>query len=264
MLLLHEASSLLQRFEALMALTNIASVDSSMAERIAAFQDRAIVSKMEDLMLDENAMVRRAATELLCNLLSAEAVFLAWSGAVGSPAEPATKQSVSTRPAEKRLHILLALSTVSDVPTQLAASGALATLASSPTACRLMLIRKEGPDRPIQSLLELLLPSTSSEDDGEPSVTSVTSAAHPGLVHRAAVILVGVLEANAGDAAVAAALKAANARSTLADALEDVEIGMPEGSASSRDEIASLLRQALSLLLAADVPGPTPAAVTAS
>jgi len=269
LLLAHDSSSLLQRFEALMALTNLASVGPSMAERIAAFQDRAIVSKMEDLMLNENALVRRAATELLCNLLAAEPLFLAWSGEPASTAPPdaaSTARPASTRPAEKRLHILLALSTVSDVPTQLAASGALATLASSPTACRLMLVRKEGPARPIQSLLELLLPSTSSEDDDAASAVPPTSMAHPGLVHRAAVVLTGVLEANAGDAAVTAALQAANARSTLTEVLEDVEIGMPKGPGSPRDEIASLLRQALRLLPAAvgTTAGPTSSSLSSA
>ena len=113
-LLLHPLASLLQRFEALMALTNLSS-QSGCAERIAKID--ALINNVELFLLEDHVMVRRAAMELICNLVAgSEEMFERWSK-------------------ESKLTILLALSDIEDLPTQLAASGALAIATSSPTAC---------------------------------------------------------------------------------------------------------------------------------
>lgn len=250
-LLTHESASLLQQFESLMALTNLASISPSLADRIASFQEGEIVRRMEGLMLDENVMVRRAATELLCNLLASERVFLAWSGEPSSPSDPPPNISPKN-PTAKKLHVLLALTTVSDIPTQLAASGAIATVCSSPLACRFLLAREEGPKRPLETILELMLPTThiEEEEDEAPSTLSQTSPstpALPGLVHRAAVILLSVVDQLKDDSTVVGALKELGARGIVEEALEDVEHGLEKGDAEQR-EIGGLLKSLLVML----------------
>lgn len=248
-LLTHESASLLQQFESLMALTNLASVAPSLADRIATFQSGAIVSQMEGLMLDENVMVRRAATELLCNLLASERVFLAWSGEPSSPSDPPFNISPKN-PTAKKLHVLLALTTVSDVPTQLAASGAIATVVSSPVACRLLLAREGGPKRPLETILELMLPTTHiEEEDDTPSTLSQTgpsTPALPGLAHRAAVILLSVVDQLKNDSIVVVALRELGARVIVEEALEDVEHGLERGD--EQREIGGLLRTLVEML----------------
>ncbi|ORY53083.1 hypothetical protein BCR33DRAFT_186422 [Rhizoclosmatium globosum] len=70
--LLDNDSSTLQQFEGLMALTNLASFDETVRSRIVAAKG---VKAMEYLQFSENTMVRRAATEALCNMMFDESVF---------------------------------------------------------------------------------------------------------------------------------------------------------------------------------------------
>lgn len=109
----YSAASLLQQFESLMALTNIASAALDLRQRI--FDLKAIPS-IELLMLSQNAMVQRAATELFCNMTQTQAVFDLYH-------ESQTRN---------RLHTLMALSDSEDSKTSIAASGALAILSQSP------------------------------------------------------------------------------------------------------------------------------------
>lgn len=106
LLYLHADSSRLQRFEASLALTNVASLSPQLANRVAhagfaksvldtntadAFvgADRGQESKgrsdvgsilRERIFMEDNELSRRASLELLCNLLVVDDVFQRWSG----------------------------------------------------------------------------------------------------------------------------------------------------------------------------------------
>ncbi|KAL5535659.1 MYO1_1 [Sanghuangporus sanghuang] len=176
-ILQHSSSTLLQRFEALMALTNIASASPELADRVAHAD--AILGKLEFLFLDENQMVRRAATELTCNLVSgSELVFNRFSGDGGDSSE-SSKLSAS----KSRLHVLIALADVDDEPTRLAASGALAALTGSPTACRLVALLEFEHHR-VFLILKSLIDATEDEERGRRN-----GAGSPGLVHRGVVCI---------------------------------------------------------------------------
>ncbi|RMD43547.1 hypothetical protein DV735_g1519, partial [Chaetothyriales sp. CBS 134920] len=102
---------LLPVFESLLALTNLASSsDPSAASTII----RLGWDKVEDLMLNDNVMLRRAATELICNLSALP---------LG-----AAKFADGSQRAKQRLRIVVAMADVDDNKTQLAAGGALAML----------------------------------------------------------------------------------------------------------------------------------------
>jgi hypothetical protein len=79
---LHPASSnALQRFESLMALTNLASLDgTNLKNAIASVEG--LLSRVQDVMLENvaNGMLRRAGTELVCNAVASEAGFEWWAG----------------------------------------------------------------------------------------------------------------------------------------------------------------------------------------
>ncbi|KAH9982621.1 armadillo-type protein [Lactifluus volemus] len=167
-LLTHSASSRLQRFEALMALTNISSHSVEAASRVA--QADGLVTKIEFLMLEDHVLVRRAATELTCNLMSgSESVFSRYSDG---------------HAAKSRLHILVALSDVEDLPTRLAASGALASLTTSPDACR-SLYDLERDHHRVLSILTTLIDPLSSGSESDDSHNRIPP--DPGSVHRGVV-----------------------------------------------------------------------------
>lgn len=118
---------LLATFEALLALTDLASVTSSDNASIII---RLAQPTIEDLVLNNNSMIQRAATELVNNLVqSPEGVELF---ADESPA------------AARRLHILLALADAEDVATRKAAGGALAVLTAFEGAVNAILARERG------------------------------------------------------------------------------------------------------------------------
>ncbi|GAA6064046.1 hypothetical protein JCM10212_005854 [Sporobolomyces blumeae] len=126
---------LLATFESLMALTNVASLDPELTDKVARFalRDRPnlkLLDRVEELFLSENKMVRRAATELCCNLVGSEAGIEHFEPP--SLSKPDASDA-SNRTAASRLHLLLALSTSDDVPTRLASSGALTSLVYSPS-----------------------------------------------------------------------------------------------------------------------------------
>lgn len=159
LLLLHADNSMLQRFEAMMALTNLASVDPTVAQRIYTFSRRGagvkpaktdgqeaattsdqIVQAVENQMLEDHKLVRRAAVELVCNLMISDESFARYSGDYIPGSNPSiTTPEQAKKASTSRLHILLALTDVRDLPTRLAASGALAMLTQSETACSILL-----------------------------------------------------------------------------------------------------------------------------
>jgi hypothetical protein len=69
--LLHPEKTTLENYEALMALTNLASVDSHVRRRIIKEEG---LSNIENCMFDENAELRVAATECICNMVHDEDV----------------------------------------------------------------------------------------------------------------------------------------------------------------------------------------------
>ncbi|KAF1837231.1 CRO1 protein [Decorospora gaudefroyi] len=103
----------LHAFEALLALTNLASLDRATQDHIIR---QAFDTVVDDLLLSQNTMIRRASTELLCNLMASPVCI--GNFADGSPR------------AKHRLHILLAMTDVDDAATRSAAGGALAMLLS--------------------------------------------------------------------------------------------------------------------------------------
>lgn len=121
---------LLPVFESLLALTNLASSPDTTAPNLII---RTAWDKIEDLLLGNNVMLRRAAVELVCNLVALEA------GAV--------KYLDGSKRAAQRLHVLLALADVEDVATRRAAGGALAMLTEDGGASiNAVLDIKRGPE----------------------------------------------------------------------------------------------------------------------
>jgi hypothetical protein len=166
-LLTHPESSLLQRFEAIMALTNLSSHGVEAAGRVA--QADGLLTKIEFLMLEDHVLIRRAATELICNLVAgSDSVFKRYSDG---------------NAAKSRLHILVALSDVEDLPTRLAASGALASLTSSPDTCRSLYELERDHRRFLSILTTLIDPSFGSDEP------HIKASPDPGMVHRGVVCI---------------------------------------------------------------------------
>lgn len=116
---------LLDIFESLLALTNLAAVDDSCRDKIV--QDG--FNKIETYMTHSNTLIQRADIELICNLSMSPYCaekFLDGSG-----------------PSKSRLEILALLTDVDDRPTRMAAAGALAVLSEwAPAAKELVKVDK--------------------------------------------------------------------------------------------------------------------------
>ena len=121
---------LLPTFEALLALTNVASKpDPDVAEQITRLANR----DFEDLLFSKNAMVSRAATELCCNLVLSD---------------PGLALFASPTPeAKRRVHVLLVMADDEDPPTRRAAGGALAGIVVSEGGVQNVMVRPGGVDR---------------------------------------------------------------------------------------------------------------------
>ncbi|KAG9040864.1 hypothetical protein FS837_012992 [Tulasnella sp. UAMH 9824] len=166
-LLLNPSSTLLQKFESLMALTNLASLGPVLASRVATQKEPGlgtVLNKTETLLLDDHTMVRRAATELICNLVASEDV---WERYTGEKAD-GTRSEESDKVLVNRLRLLLAMADVDDVQTRLAASGALAMLSNARDVSRLMLGKMEnGAEKTLRVLVDLIAPSREEEGGDE-------------------------------------------------------------------------------------------------
>ncbi|KAG5659309.1 hypothetical protein KAF25_000511 [Fusarium avenaceum] len=122
-----QTRDLLPSFEALMALTNLASMDDEDLRR--SIVDTAW-PQIEEQMLASNTLVSKAAVELVCNLVQApEAIAL---------------YADETAKARNRLHVLLALADAPDVGTRSAAGGALASLTNFEGVIRGIINRDRG------------------------------------------------------------------------------------------------------------------------
>ena len=132
----------LPRFEALLALTNLASADNSARN--------AIVEKawtvIETLLLNDHALIQRATTELVCNLVVSD-----------KGAEKFIPSTTNTS-ATSRLHLLLALADVEDVATRRAAGGALAMLTDFKEICMAL----KEVERGLQRVVSIV----GDQDDG--------------------------------------------------------------------------------------------------
>jgi hypothetical protein len=191
-LLSHDQSTLLQKFEAMMALTNLASIGPDVATRICNMKEGKILKTAEHLMLEENELVRRAAVELISNLLAADEAFIRYSGD-----EPDNKEKTTDAGVFSRLHMLLAMTNVYDLNTRLAASGALATLTQSANACRILLHTPDRQRKVFSMIFDMLSSPVvrSDQDEGDDDAVEEISTLEPdsGLVFRAVVLLVNLL-----------------------------------------------------------------------
>ncbi|KAK9248238.1 armadillo-type protein [Lipomyces tetrasporus] len=104
--------TMLDEFESLLALTNVASMDAKGVPESIVSQGW---PKIENLMLADNPMIQRAATELVCNL-------------VATPVAAAKYLDRDDKAYKNRLRVLVALMDAEDRMTRSAASGALAIL----------------------------------------------------------------------------------------------------------------------------------------
>ncbi|MCJ1383159.1 Protein unc-45 A [Xylographa soralifera] len=102
---------LLPEFEGLLALTNLASDPLLDAGPQIV---KSVFDKIEELLLSSTPLLQRAATELLCNLMTCPLGL--------------QKLADGSKAASRRLHIVLALADAEDVATRQAAAGALAML----------------------------------------------------------------------------------------------------------------------------------------
>ncbi|KAJ7103234.1 P-loop containing nucleoside triphosphate hydrolase protein [Mycena belliarum] len=190
LMLQHPSSTLLQRFEALMALTNLSSHSAEAASRIAKADG--LLSSVELLLLEEHPLVRRASMELICNLISgSDEVFERYGGAE------------NTMGTKSKLQIVLAMADVADLGTRLAASGALATLTDALSACEGLLALQQDRHRMLPILAQLIDPSTSPEQDDDQE----TFGTDPGLVHRGVICARNAPSKKAGKKATAAPKK---------------------------------------------------------
>lgn len=121
-----ETRDLLPTFEALMALTNLASTDDDTRRSIV----RTAWADIEDQLLSSNHLVTKAAVELVCNLVqTVDAMALYADGSVK---------------ARDRLHILVALADAEDEGTRSGAGGALATLTGVEDVVKAIVARDRG------------------------------------------------------------------------------------------------------------------------
>ena len=106
--------SSLMNFEALMALTNIASIDEGHRNKITTTPE--MVYCIESLALEDHELIRRAAVQLICNLLMCQKY------------RDLYKESVEKGQTCDRLKLLILMCQEDDDETRSAAAGALATL----------------------------------------------------------------------------------------------------------------------------------------
>ncbi|RKP24923.1 armadillo-type protein [Syncephalis pseudoplumigaleata] len=130
----------LRQFECLLALTNLASVaeDGGIAQRIVG---EGGVDAASVLQFSRIALVQRAATELICNMMMYPAVAQIYAAS------------------QERVKLLVALTDTDDAPTRSAAAGALAILSAHPEGARAILARKQNIARMVGLLEE-------EDDDG--------------------------------------------------------------------------------------------------
>ncbi|XP_031572877.1 protein unc-45 homolog B-like [Actinia tenebrosa] len=116
--MLHPSKRGLAQFEALLALTNLAQLNDDVRKQIIKQKG---IPDIEMLMFDEDEMLKRAATECMCNMILCEEVSKMYENE-DSPTE--------------RVKLMTCYSGEEDVALKRAASGALAMLTASEKVCR--------------------------------------------------------------------------------------------------------------------------------
>lgn len=111
---LHADFTALENFEALMALCNLASMDESVRKRIIREQG---MSRIELFLMEDHLLLRRAAAQVICNLVMSEDIVKMHEGA------------------NDRVKFLCLLCEEEDEETAMAAAGALAMLTSVSEKC---------------------------------------------------------------------------------------------------------------------------------
>ncbi|XP_005094603.1 protein unc-45 homolog B isoform X2 [Aplysia californica] len=113
--LLNADRSGLQNFEALLALTNLSSVSDSLRNRILTEKG---LPMLEHHMYEEHEMLRRAATECMCNMVMCEKVQDLYEGS------------------NDRIKLMVLYAGEEEIALVRAATGALAMLSARPTLCQ--------------------------------------------------------------------------------------------------------------------------------
>ncbi|XP_048256515.1 protein unc-45 homolog B-like [Haliotis rufescens] len=113
--LLQVERSGLQNFEALMALTNLASVSDSVRNRIVSEKG---IPAIDNYMYEEHEMLRRAATQCMCNLVMNEKVIKLYEGE------------------NDRVKLMVLFCGEEDPELRLAAAGAIAMISSLPSIAK--------------------------------------------------------------------------------------------------------------------------------
>ncbi|KAG0342310.1 hypothetical protein BG000_005593 [Podila horticola] len=145
-----ESTDQLCQFESLMALTNLGSMGD--VQILSLIVQESGIEKMENLQFSEHTLVRRAATESLCNMIFFEPVFEQYS-------DPKT--------GKHKIHLMLALCDADDFMTRRAASGAVAVLSTSPQVCQMIMDQERGLEI-LTSLIALgVVPKTMSKAEAE-------------------------------------------------------------------------------------------------
>ncbi|KAJ3256269.1 hypothetical protein HK103_005632 [Boothiomyces macroporosus] len=117
------SNSGLAKFESLLALTNLAGMDDVVRNRIVQLDG---LPTLLSLQFSDHHLIRRAATEALCNMIFHPVVFAKYMDKI----------------ADQPLQIMVALSDDDDDLTRRAASGLLAVLSSEPEAIPLLVTHK--------------------------------------------------------------------------------------------------------------------------
>lgn len=181
-LILHPSASTLQQFEAMMALTNLASHSPICASKVASFPN--LLNRVELLLLEDHTLVRRASCELICNLVAgSDEVFARYGGNEGGSQSGTSK-----------IQLLVAMSDVEDLPTRMAASGALAMLTSTTGACRAVFELQKERHRAFSVIGRLIDHSLQVGDTGGVS-EAIPVKGDSGLVHRGVVCFRNILNA---------------------------------------------------------------------
>ncbi|KAF9921440.1 hypothetical protein FBU30_008507 [Linnemannia zychae] len=137
-----DSTDQLCQFESLMALTNLGSMGD--VQVLSLIVQDGGVEKMENLQFSEHNLVRRAATEALCNMIFFEPVF---------------EQYSDSKKGKNKIHLMLALCDADDFMTRRAASGSLAVLSTSPEVCKMIMAQPRGLEI-LRSLITLGVPTS--------------------------------------------------------------------------------------------------------
>lgn len=106
------------------------------------------MSHLQDLLLHDNTLVRRATTQLLCNLVPS----IAGEAFYRPPAPKDSATSTTKYKIPAPLHLLLILIASDDLPTRIAASGAVATLCGQSMECSRAILLDDDEKRSEKNL----------------------------------------------------------------------------------------------------------------